>query len=385
MEQLADTRDWTASDLVRDERWRFHLTRAQSDELRAGVDGAMSRRSPASLLDFAPQDFDFGSAIEVFRAATAEAMRGRGLALVRGVDVAQFDETRFRLLTWGLGLHLGVAAPQGKASQYISDVRDAGGVYKSPTGRGYNTRVALDYHSDPADLVMLSTLRRARTGGESIVSSTIAAHREMAVRDPALCEVLHSPFWYGRQGEEAPDERPAYKSSIFAVSDGVLLSRYVRKNITFGQTIPHVPKLGANQLEALDLFDSIISDPTLAFRMTLEPGDFQILNNYCTVHSRTAFEDYEEEGSKRHLFRLWLSTPDGPRLPDSWADFCGVVAPGGVRRGVRGHAYDRRCAEFERRVAAWHHMVLPEAERPESQRQWPSEEALADAARGVLA
>ncbi|KAK7964953.1 hypothetical protein PG996_000685 [Apiospora saccharicola] len=42
-----------------------------------------------------------------------------------------------------MGLYMGVARPQNRASEVINDVRDAGGSYKSPGGRGYNTNAGL--------------------------------------------------------------------------------------------------------------------------------------------------------------------------------------------------------------------------------------------------
>lgn len=34
----------------------------------------------------------------------------------------------------------------------------------------------------------------------------------------------------------------------------------------------------------------------------------QFVNNYCVLHSRTAFVDHSEQDRKRHLLRLWLRT-----------------------------------------------------------------------------
>ena len=49
--------------------------------------------------------------------------------------------------------------------------------------------------------------------------------------------------------------------------------------------------------------------------MTFEPGDIQLVCNHSTLHSRTAYEDYEEPERRRHLLRLWLACADGPPLP----------------------------------------------------------------------
>jgi hypothetical protein len=40
------------------------------------------------------------------------------------------------------------------------------------------------------------------------------------------------------------------------------------------------------------------------------PGDVQFLNNYVTLHTRRAYEDWPEPSRKRHLLRLWLSDPE---------------------------------------------------------------------------
>jgi hypothetical protein len=53
--------------------------------------------------------------------------------LLRGLPRDGLTAQEFELLTWAIGLHIGVARPQGKDSQYLSAVRDAGITYR--TGR----------------------------------------------------------------------------------------------------------------------------------------------------------------------------------------------------------------------------------------------------------
>ena len=55
---------------------------------------------------------------------------------MKGLPREALGEAEFELLNWAIGLHAGVARPQGKASQYISAVRDAGTDYRSAGGRG---------------------------------------------------------------------------------------------------------------------------------------------------------------------------------------------------------------------------------------------------------
>jgi hypothetical protein len=58
----------------------------------------------------------------------------------------------------------------------------------------------------------------------------------------------------------------------------------------------------------------------LSLHMVLEVGDIQFLSNAHILHARTAYKDYAPSTGKprRHLMRLWLSTPEsegGWKLP----------------------------------------------------------------------
>ena len=75
-----------------------------------------------------------------------------------------------------MGLHVGIGRTQNQASQVMNDVRDEGAEYKAANGRsrGYNTKAGLDFHMDSGDIVGLLCRRTAKSGGESLVASTIA-------------------------------------------------------------------------------------------------------------------------------------------------------------------------------------------------------------------
>jgi hypothetical protein len=244
-----------------------------------------------------------------------------------------------------------VARPQNRACDYLTAVRDAGMTYRSGTGRGYNTRAGLDFHTDFADVVGLGCLRTAKEGGQSMVVSSRRAHRLLCAENPELARVLYEPFWYSRQGEVGPDESPIYPCSVFATHKGELFVRYVRKNITSAQELPGVPRLAPRQIEALDRFDAVVSAPENVYALWLEPGDLQLLNNFRVLHSRSAFTDHPEPERRRLLFRLWLSVPGSLELPGEWAAFHGDVRAGAPRGGVRGEAHGAADRAFERRRA----------------------------------
>ena len=84
---------------------------------------------------------------------------------------------------------------------------------------------------------------------------------------------------------------------------------HLRQYIEIAQEKAGLP-LSPVEVEAFDLVDSILNDPDIRLDMMMEPGDIQFANNYTIFHSRTGFEDYEEEDKKRHLLRLWLKMPN---------------------------------------------------------------------------
>ncbi len=68
--------------------------------------------------------------------------------------------------------------------------------------------------------------------------------------------------------------------------------------------------------------------------MELRAGDIQLLNNHVTYHARTAFEDDEQSGRDRLLYRLWLSMPNSRGLPTGFEVLWGSIEPGALRGGI---------------------------------------------------
>ncbi|MBC7779465.1 MAG: TauD/TfdA family dioxygenase, partial [Proteobacteria bacterium] len=323
-------------------------------------DAVRKARDPdKTLLDYRREDFDLGAAARPIAAAVSEARHGRGLALLRGLPRDGLDEKDFELLTWAIGLHTGVGRPQGKASHYVSAVRDVGTNYRTSTGRGYSSNAELDFHTDSTDFVALSCYNQALSGGMSIVTSSVSAHARMAAEQPALLDLLHRPIHFSRQGEQAPDEEASYPHPVFDTEGGLLFSKWNRNRVQAAQKIDGVPKLSKEHREALEYFDALVRRPDLAYTMFLEPGDLQLINSHVTLHSRTDFTDHEAPEKKRLLFRLWLATPDGNRLPESWRPVYKTTAPGTVRGGILGQHHDARCKAYEKRQAQALGMTVP--------------------------
>ncbi|MDA0997942.1 MAG: TauD/TfdA family dioxygenase, partial [Proteobacteria bacterium] len=299
---------WLVAELEADRSWEFSIDGAARAQLARTVKAAYDIDRP--LFDYRREDFDLGPAWTTIAAAIRQAHHGRGIALVRGLPRDGLSEKEFELLNWAIGLYTGVARPQGKASQYISPVRDAGTDYRTASGRGYSSNAKLDFHVDGCDLVTLACYNKARSGGQSMLTSGVTARRQLIDERPDLAELAHQYFYFSRQNEQAPGEAPYYGQPLFDFADGRLFGKWNRNRVQSAQNIEGVPKLSGGQRQTMDALDEILRRPEFMFTMYLEPGDLQIINNHVMLHSRTDYVDYEAPEQKRLLSRLWLAPPD---------------------------------------------------------------------------
>lgn len=355
LDTIAQRACWSTSELRADPSWNFELSDSERDQLIDLVRGG--RVEGRDLLDYRPDDFALSRIPEPVIAAFEEAYRGRGSALLHGLPREGVSEEEFALMTWVIGLAAGVALPQGKASQYLSPVRDAGQSYRNASGRGYNTNSDLEFHIDGGELVALTCYNTAKAGGQSMVASSWKAYEIFSAERPDLLDALHEPIAFNNQGEEALGEPPFRLRPIYALLEGRPHCGFNRNRIQAAQTHDDVERLTDKQKEAMTVLDEILRRPDVLFTMHLAPGDMQILNNHFVIHSRTGFEDHSEFERKRLLYRLWIMPPHADALPPSLADFYGSSAPNILRGGIKGHHYDERCRAFETALSKYHAVV----------------------------
>jgi hypothetical protein len=252
---------------------------------------------------------------------------------MRGFPLSTNDCTNERAAVL-VGLLFGRPVSQTKKGNLVARVEDLGLALTSPAVRGHQTSAELPFHCDRADRVLLLCVRTARSGGRSRVVSSIALAEAMWAEAPAFAERLHHQLPQDRRGEEAPGEPPYSCMPIFSERNGVFVARYLRRFIHDSQRHPDAPRLTSDDIAALDKLDALIERDGMALEMPFEPGDIQILNNNVILHSRTAFEDYDEPDRRRLLLRVWLSHRSARPLPESFAELYGTTDAGAYRGGV---------------------------------------------------
>lgn len=267
------------------------------------------------LLRYTKDQFPLGDFAPVLAQMRAQLLTGAGFAVLKGLPLETWGVEKSARIYWGLGLHLGVAVSQNGKGHVLGHVKDLGLDYHHPESRGYQTSARLPFHTDYADLVALMCLRTARSGGLSSITSSVSVYNEMVRRAPALARALTEPLYRTRWGEVGSD-RPAWiEVPAFNLHERGVVTTYVRSAVRKAQLMPEVPRVTALQEQAMDLFDEIAASDELRLDMAFEAGDIQILNNHWILHSRTAYEDFDEPERRRHLMRLWLACDDGPPFP----------------------------------------------------------------------
>jgi len=233
--------------------------------------------------------------------------------MMQGFPVESFDREAIAAAYLGIGSHLGVAMSQNAQGHILGHVKDLGGNYADLNTRGYMTNAEMLFHADGSDYVGLLCLNGAKRGGESRVASSVTVYNRILEQRPDLAKVLCEDFYRSRSGEVNPGDKPYFKQPMFSFTQGFFSATGAGAAIDKAQKLEGVPPYTNAQKEAVAFYRETVEE--CAVDIPFEPGDIQFLNNFVTLHTRRAYEDWSEESRKRHLLRLWLSDPDGRPIP----------------------------------------------------------------------
>jgi alpha-ketoglutarate-dependent taurine dioxygenase len=313
-EPFAGRAAWRFEDVTAVDSWQYHLPPAVLSEL----DQAMRRIRKASreICTLSKADFhapSFAADAEVLR---QELESGRGFVLITGLPIDSYSDEEATILYWGIATYLGEPMPQNAHDEYLFDVRDEGYNFQRDYGvagvRISRTASAIDFHTDSSacyagytpDIVSLLALQTAKTGGMTALVSAQTVHNILLEERPDCLRRLYQPFYFDRRAEMRPGDSPTLCAPIFSYDDAPAI-RFFRFNLMKGHETAGVPLTPAD-LEAVEVLEEICRRPGLAMSFEMGRGQMQFVNNRFILHSRTAFEDYEEPARRRHFVRLWL-------------------------------------------------------------------------------
>ncbi|MEK9683708.1 MAG: TauD/TfdA family dioxygenase [Rhodospirillaceae bacterium] len=314
---VVDPAAWSASDLENDKSWVHPLNEGEIAEL----DNVVKRieKDNVRLLDITPEMCVIPQLSDRLKQIKSDIIEGKGLALIRGVPVAAYSRLQSAIAFWIIGMHVGQPVSQNAKGHLLGHVADLGGTtLKNPTNRGYQTKETLPYHCDSCDVVGLLCLHPAKSGGESLVTSSLNIYNQMLATAPDLAEELAKPLFRDRRNEIPEGKEPWFILPVFNFRDGFLSVSWQGGYIRSAQRFEELPRHSEKLKQAIELFTKLANE--LAYAMDFRHGDIQFLHNHVTVHSRTEFEDFPEIDRRRNLLRFWLSTPGGRPLTEAYFD-----------------------------------------------------------------
>ena len=322
---------WFGPEISTRQDWQITLNDAQIRELERAADRYLENNDDISAMD--PSSFVLPTLAPVLRALHERLIHGAGFALIRALPVNTWCRQMNAAVFYGLGTYLGNPRPQNAKGHLLGHVVDMGLRADDPNVRIYQTHERQTFHTDSSDIVGLLCLQQAKSGGDSALVSSNTIYNAMRRDHPALARALFDPIATDRRGEIPAGQKPFFEIPVFNWHAGLMSSLYQRQYIDSAQRFDEAMRLTPLHVEALDCFDALSNDSRLNFLMRLAPGDMQFVHNHNLLHDRTAFEDWHAPEKKRHLLRLWLSSPEARALPEVFAQRYGSVVPG-MRGGV---------------------------------------------------
>ncbi len=320
---------WRAADLEADDGWKLRWEDAELDALAAWsatVDPSALGEDPsliAASVAVAPTQL-----VERATSVRGLLIDGPGLALVSGLDVNAHEPDAIAVMFLLFGSLIGSLRSQNAAGHLLGHVTDVGANAEDPTTRIYQTNRRQTFHTDSTDAVGLLCLRRAQQGGASMVVSVDAVYQRMVDEAPELAARLFEPVATDRRGEQPEGERPWFEIPVLSRSGSRVTGLYQRQYIDSAARFDAAPKPDAQQVQALNLFDHVMNDPTMHCQMDFAPGDMQFVHNHSLLHDRTGFIDHDDPALRRHLLRVWLSLPGDRELPAVFSQRYGTITVG---------------------------------------------------------
>jgi len=320
---------WVGSSLFERSDWQWQLTPEQLKVLDTAVKGS-------SCLNFGSSgaaEFPLPTLKASLTDLRESLENGGGAVRIRGIDVSRYSEDEAQRLFYGLSQHIGSSVSQSASGEHLFNVRNEGFADNDPRARGPNTAKMLSFHTDRCDVIGFFCWRQAISGGDNELVSSMAIYNRILDQRPDLLKVLMQPFPYKRHNVDIGNQLPYVMQPVFSFRDGHFACAFLRVLINRADQDPDCPSLTETQKEALDLVEKCAADLSVEIRQ--QPGDILFLNNWVTLHRRTAFQDHEDLDARRCLFRIWISPPNNRPLDPAFADNYGSTEAGSVRGGMQ--------------------------------------------------
>ncbi|KAF2000329.1 Clavaminate synthase-like protein [Amniculicola lignicola CBS 123094] len=307
---------WNRDDYTHNpERWTHVFSGEEIEEISSAADKFIASKTP--LTGISQANFQLPKFSTFLESLRQELLNGKGFILFKGFPTQEWGNSKSAVAYMGLGTYLGYFVSQNGRGHVLGHVKDLGeDSTQIDKVRIYRTNARQFFHADDSDLVGLLCVAKALEGGESDIVSSHHVWNILQKEHPDVAETLSKPNWYfDRKGETSKGEEEWIRAAVFYLETGDnprVYSKwdpYYIRSLTRFSSAGLIPPLSPEQEHAAQVLEDTCV--RLSLHMILDIGDIQFLSNEHVLHARTAYKDYPPPAPRRHLMRLWLSTPEG--------------------------------------------------------------------------
>ncbi|KAL1842469.1 hypothetical protein VTJ49DRAFT_5206 [Mycothermus thermophilus] len=296
---------WRPDSFVSEDDYTLALTEDEIAEVRAGLKHFKNLDLYGS--EVSPETFPLSTLGPKLRGLALEIHRGRGFAVIRGLDPDEFSPEDNVLIFLGVSSYIGeLRGRQDEHGSMLMHIRNASHSQTPQQDRPtrYSSRPST-FHTDTfADILALHTLRPSLHGGRNLLSSASTIYNTLSLQPHhrRLIELLAQPCWsFDSRGSFLPSStRP-----LLHYHQGRVMLNFAREPILGLPGVKRAEGLAeatASQRRALDVVEETAKQNQVV--LEARKGDMLFVNNHAVLHSREGFEDHGGDG--RYLVRMWL-------------------------------------------------------------------------------
>lgn len=299
---------WLANEITKE-----LITIQLSDEHLLTIVNLMekTKKNKIPITSMTQLHFNDQSIVDLMMKAVTTLKFGYGLVIIRGIPVDSFDIEDIKRIYVGLSLHFGQLVSQSRFGELVGE-----NFVKPDGGRGVHRLGPLPLHNDPIEILSLCCVRKAASGGENKLVSSLKVWEIVEREHPEYLPILYRGFRVYLAGEQRVDQREFTSEPvpIFSVKDGL---RSCWMNINSVELLAEArgELMTDEERAAIRYVLSVIKSEELSIKIQLEPGEMIYINNFEVMHSRLHFTESEDPNNFRYLLRLWLQdTPARPMI-----------------------------------------------------------------------
>ena len=299
---------WEAETLLPNDG-KIELTEACLAELRTLAGELEANPLPVEALE--ADEFSLPHCHELMASIKRTLDSGLGFAVVDRLPLDHVEPSTAIGLYWLLMSLCGRIVAQKWDGTMVYDVTDTGLKPAAGSGvRSSKSNEGLGYHTDNSfglqpDYVALLCLQPAMEGGSSGLIAFDSVHNRLLEHRRDLLARLYGPFYFDRQREHAPGDRPISTRPIFEFEGETLRAALAIHLIRQGYILAK-EEMDEETEAALDAIEKVMEAPGLGKVFAFERGQIQIVNNRRIGHRRTTYQDFPDPARKRRLIRLWV-------------------------------------------------------------------------------